>query len=173
MPNNCSIIIWRTTWLLPFTLSIFLNQPSSIVSTKLTAFYNSKSSKPNRSASPFGQRIKKLLLTLKTLIKALYFAHWHHLPLAILLLKIFFLAAKMSLLVLPPIKAIIPLPCHVSPVPLLLLLCRLFLLCFLWPITWRMTFSRFSGLFWILDLLLLFRLLHQLFNSTKTLVKSH
>ena len=55
-------------------LSIFFNLPSSVVSTKLTTFYDSQSSKPNRLANPFGQKIKRLLVTLKAFIKAFYLA---------------------------------------------------------------------------------------------------
>ena len=35
-------------------------------------FYNFKSSKLNKSASLFRQKIKKLLITLKTLVKAIF-----------------------------------------------------------------------------------------------------
>ena len=94
------------------------------------AFYNSKSFKPKGSASAFR---RKVLVTLQALIKAFYLAQWLDLPLAVLLLKILFLAAKTSLLALPLPKVITPLTCHM--LLLLLLLCRLFLLSFLWPNT--------------------------------------
>ena len=141
-------------------LSIFLNQPSSVISTRLTVFYNFKSFKSNRSTSPFRQRIKRLLVILKALIKAFYPTQWLDFPLAALLLKILFLAVKTSLLVLPSLRAITLLPYHVLSLPLLLLLCQLFPFCFLWANTWKMTSSRSLGLFWILYLLFLFWPLH-------------
>ena len=72
-------------------------------------FYNSKSLSPNRSASSFRKRV---LVTLKALIKAFYLAQWLNPPLAAHFFKIFLLAAKTSLLTLPPPKAIHP--CHVT-----------------------------------------------------------
>ena len=134
-----------------FVCSCWASSPINLVELLALSwlFYNFKNFKPNGSASSFRKRV---LVTLKTLIKALYLAQWLDSLLAALLLKIFFLAAKTSLLALPPLRAIISLPCHVPT--LLLLLCRLFLLCSLWPVTQRITFSKFSGPFWILDLLL-------------------
>ena len=54
-------------WLLPFMLSIPLNQPSLVIGWP---FYNSKSFKPNGSASPFGIRNKKTFSYLWVLVKA-------------------------------------------------------------------------------------------------------
>ena len=130
------------------------------------SFYNSKNSKPNGSASLFR---RKVLVILRALIRDLYLAQWFDLLLAALYLKILFLAAKTSLLALPPPRAITPPLCHLPPLPLMLR--RLFSLRFLWPNTWRMTSSRSLGPFWILNLLLRLRLLYQLFSSTKALVK--
>ena len=170
-PNIRSVIRWPIIWIFPFMLSILSNQPSCIVSIRLTAFYNSKSSKSNKSAKPFRQKIRKLLFTLRVFIKGFYLGQWLNLLLATFFLKIFLLVAKISLLALPLLKTIILLLCHVLSFPLLMSLYRLFLLYLLWLNTWKITFSKFSKLFWILDLLLLFWLLHQLLNDTKTLVK--
>ena len=82
-------------------------------------------------------------------------------------LKIFFLAGKTSLLaLLLPMAITLPL-CHMPPLPLLL--CRSFLLCPLWPNTWRIISSGSSRRFWILDLLLIPQVLH--LNSTKVFVR--
>ena len=114
-------------------------------------FYNSKSSKPKGSVNLFRKRV---LVTLRALIKAPYLAQLLSPLLATLLLKILLLAAKTSLLAQPPLKALTPLLCHVLPCPLLLR--RSFLLCLLWPNIQRIISRRSSGLFWILDLLHLF-----------------
>ena len=52
------------TWLFLFTLSIPFDQPSWIVGW---LFYNSKGSKPNRLASPFGKRNRRTLATFELL----------------------------------------------------------------------------------------------------------
>ena len=84
-------------------------------------FYNFKSFKPNRSAGPFR---RKVLVFLKTLIKAFYLAQWLDPPLAALFLKIFLLATKTSLLALLLPKAITPPLYHMLQFSLLL--CQLF-----------------------------------------------
>ena len=141
MPNNKSIIIWRTTWHLLFILNIFFDQSTGIVSTSLTAFYNSKCSKPNRSASLFGQTIRRLLVILKSLIRAFYLAQWFNYLLAALFFKIFFLAAKTSLLALFLLSAITLQLYHVPLLALLLLLRWLFLFYSLWADTWKINSS--------------------------------
>ena len=165
MLNIRSVIMWSIMWLLLFMLSI-----PSINLIKFLALgwpiYNSKSSKLNGSASLSRKRV---LVTLKVFIKASYLAQWLNLPLAILFLKILLLAAKTSLLALPAPRAITTPPYHMPLFPLLL--CQLSLLCLLWPNSWKMTFSKFLGPFWILELLFLLQLLHQLFTNTKTLVR--
>ena len=91
--------------------------------------------KPNGLVSLFEQRIRRLLITLKTFIRAFYLAQWLNLLLAALFLKIFFLATKMSSLALSLPRAITPLPYHVPSLLLLLLLRQLFLLYPPWPNT--------------------------------------
>ena len=129
-------------------------------------FYNSKSFKVNKLGSSFRRRV---FIILRAFIKAFYLAQWLDPLLTALHLKILLLAAKTSLLQLLQPKAITAPLCHV--LSLLLLLYWLFLLCLPWPNTWKMTFSGSLGPFWILDLQLLLRLLHQLFKNTKAFVK--
>ena len=100
-------------------------------------------------------------------------AQWLNFLLVALFFKILFLAAKTRLLGLPLLRAITLLPYYMPSLSLLLLLHRLFLLCFAWPNTWRMTFRKFLTPFWILDLLLLFLLLYQLLSNTKALVRGY
>ena len=133
------------------------------------SFYNFKSFKHNKSASLFRKRKNRFLAILKAFLKAFYLVQWLDPLLAALYFKIFFLTAKTSLLALPPPRAITPQPYYMPP-PLLLLY-RLSLLSLLWPNTWKIIFNRFSRPFWILDLLLLFWLLHQLLINTKALLR--
>ena len=171
MPNNRSVITCCTIKLFPFTLSISSNQPSSVVSIKLTAFYNFNSPKPNKSASQFGERIKRLLVTLTAFIRAFYPASWLYSPLATLFLKIVLLATKTSLLALPPSKVIIPLLCYVPLLLILLLFHQFFLLYLLRFDISKMISNGFSKPFEILNLLLFIRLLHQLLSCRKAIMK--
>ena len=152
MPNHRNIITWRKMWLCYFTLSIVpLDQPSGAVSTKL-AVYNSKNSKPNRLASPFGQ--KKLSYVSELFLEAsIEPAQWLDPPLVAVLAKIL-ITTKKSLLVelLPRVVTVSPLFLlwHVLLFPLLHLLSLCLLL--LAPLTppwlgiWKMISSRLSKL---------------------------
>ena len=128
--NNRSIITWGTTWLFLFTLSILSDQPSSVVSTRLIVFYNFKGFKPNKSASPFKQKIRRFWTILGAFVRRSLFqpVQWLDCLLAALFLKILFLVAKTSSLALSTLKAITPSLCYIFPLALLLLLRRLFLL---------------------------------------------
>ena len=120
-----------------------------VVSTRL-AIYNSKSSKPNGSASLFR---KKLNYVPKLLIKSPIQPTWWFNPLFVVVFaKILFLTAKTSLLAEPPLRVltIAPLlpPQHVLLLPLLhLSSLRLLFLApptLPWLGTWRMTSSGLS-----------------------------
>ena len=141
-----------------------LDQSKSVSSTRL-AVYNSKSSKPNRLASPFGQRRRRRLSYIqKFLLKApTQLVQWLDPPLVAVLAKILIMAKTNLLAELPPRVATIA-PLLLLQHVLLLLLLHLLLLRFLllalptlsWLDTWKMTSSGSSGLFWILDLQHLF-----------------
>ena len=139
--NIHSVITWLIIWLLPFMLNI-----PSVNLTELLAldwpFYNFKSPKSNGSTSLFR---KKVLVILKALIKAFYLAQLLDPPLIALPLKIFFLAAKTSLLTLPSPWTITSPLYYIHSLPLLLRWLSLF--CSLWPNTWKMTSSKSSGPF--------------------------
>ena len=135
------------------------DQPRSASTTKL-ATYNFKSSKPNRLASPFGQRIrKKLSYVQKLLLEAsIQPVQWLD-PLLIAVLTKIPITAKTSLLaeLSPRVATIAPLlpPQHMLLLSLLQLLSlRLLLLAPptpLWLNTQRINSSRSSEPFWILD----------------------
>ena len=150
------------------TFSVYIEHPlwSTLVELLVLGclFYNFKSSKPNGSASPFRRRV---LVTLRALIRASYLTQLLDLLFVTLLLKIFLLAAKMNSLELPLPRAITPPPCHVPALPLLL--CQLFLLHLLRSDTQKMTSSSSLEQFWILDLLLCLWFLY--LNSTKAFVR--
>ena len=108
----------------------FPNQPSRVVSTRLV-IYNSKSSKPNGSASTFRRRLsyaEDLFVKAPTQL-----AQWLNPLLVAVFAKILFLTAKMSSLVEPLLRvatvaSLVPLK-HVFLFPLLhLLLLRLLFL---------------------------------------------
>ena len=67
-------------------------------------FYNSKSSKPNTSASPFGRRNRRLLVSSSEL--SIPLVQWPDLVLARVLIGTFFLPTKMSSLKLLPLRAV-------------------------------------------------------------------
>ena len=82
-------------------------------------FYNSKSSKPNGSASLYGRKNRRLLVTFSEL--SIPLVQWLDLVLAEALVGILFSPAKMSLLELLPLRAVallyqLPL-CHVLLLP--------------------------------------------------------
>ena len=68
-PKICNISTSRTTWLFPFTPSIFFDQPSVLLAWP---FYNSKSFKPNASASLFGRRSRRLWVGLLVTLSELF-----------------------------------------------------------------------------------------------------
>ena len=98
-PKICSVSTWRITWLFLFTLSISLNQPSVLQGW---LFYNSKSSKPNGSASPLEKRKRRLVVGLLETLSELPspLLQWPNLVLAKTLVKTPHLscASSMSLL---------------------------------------------------------------------------
>ena len=131
-PSICSVITWPITW------SFRSSWASSLINlVELLAlgwpFYNFKSFKLNRSASPFRKKKRKYLATLIAFIRAFYLNQCLDPLLATLFLKIFFLAAKTSLLALPSSRPITLPPYHMPPLPLLLH--RFSLLCLLLPNT--------------------------------------
>ena len=126
-------------------------------------FYNSKSCKPNKLASLFRRRV---LVTLRPFIRAPYLAQWLDLPLAAKPQNPLF--SDEDELADAAFTKDNNTPA-VSYTPFPLLLRQLVLRCPLWPNTQRMTSSGSSRPFWIVDLLLLLRLLH--LNNTKALIR--
>ena len=64
-----NVSMWCITWLFLFMLRIFLNQSNIFVTSWL--FYNSKSSKPNKSSSLFERQNKRLLIGLLVILSEL------------------------------------------------------------------------------------------------------
>ena len=119
----------------------FPNQPSSIVSIRLTVL-NFKSSKFNGSANRLEE--EKDFSYFRSFCQKLPVQPIQFLnpSLTAFFLKIFFLLAKTSLLALPPPRAITPLPCHMFLFLLLLSFRQSFLLYSPWPNIWRLSPSR-------------------------------
>ena len=114
----CKRNFFRLRW------AFSLNQPSLIVGWP---FYNSKNSKPNRSASQFGRRNKKTFNTFELLSELpIPPVPWPDLVFAVALVGSFSPPVKMDLLPLLPLKAVVlphlPQLCLLSPPPPLLLL---------------------------------------------------
>ena len=69
--KNLGIITWHIRDFFYSHWASLLNQPRVVI---CWPFYNSKSSKPNRSASPFGGKNRKILSYYSLLVKTGYFA---------------------------------------------------------------------------------------------------
>ena len=101
VPKIRSVSTWHITWLFPFTLNIAFDQPSILLGW---LFYNSKSFKPNGSASPFRRKNKRLLVT--SLEFFILPVQWPDLMLANVFVKTphRLSAATMSILSISPIE---------------------------------------------------------------------